>query len=84
VQSSQEVEVVQRVRFGIEEVLDGPARQLVSAYYAPGTRSYGRQSDVLFAGRYFDELPDNEPDAFTAGDLAAASLLDVRFGPNAA
>ena len=71
------------VRSGIEAVLDESAYWLVSAYYAAEPRSYGAARDVLFAGRYFDELPGNDPDAFTSGDLAAASLLDVRFGPHA-
>jgi len=70
------------IRANIEKVLDRDADRLVSAYYNPEAQVYGAAKNVLFAGRYFDELPGNDERAFTVGDLAAASLLDVRFGPH--
>lgn len=82
-ESSVEAQAAESVRVGIREVLDDSAYRLVGAYYAAEPVPYGATKDVLFAGRYFDELPGNEPGAFSAGDLAAASLLDVRFGPHA-
>lgn len=75
-------EHVARVRAGIAKVVSIDAEPLVDAYYNPVPTSYARAHNVLFAGRYFDELPGNDPEKFTVGDLAAASLLDVRFGPH--
>lgn len=69
------------VQTAIEQVVQGDAYRLVDAYYNPVPQDYPN-ARVLFAGRYFDELPGNDVDAFTVGDLAAASLLDVRFGPH--
>jgi hypothetical protein len=79
VPSSQQVRAVQTA---VGQVLDRYAHGLVGAYYNPSAQTYSGTRNVLFAGRYFDELPDNKPGSFTAGDLAAASLLDVRFGPH--
>lgn len=75
---------VANVRAAIERVVeDDDAYRLVDAYYNPAPQTYPGAKGVLFAGRFFDELPCNDPRAFTVGDLAAASLLDVRFGPHA-
>ena len=73
---------VAAVRAAIEQVIVGDACRLVDAYYNPTPQGYPGAKSVLFAGRYFDELPSNDTEAFTIGDLAAASLLDVRFGPH--
>lgn len=73
---------IAKVATAIEKVVDGDAYWLIDAYYNPTTQDYPEAKGVLFAGRYFDELPGNEVEAFTVGDLAAASLLDVRFGPH--
>jgi len=70
------------VRAAIDEIVSGDAYRLVGAYYNPTPRDYGNVRRVLFVGRYFDELPGNDMRTFTVGDLAAASLLDVRFGPH--
>lgn len=58
----------------ITEVVEAPADQLLIAFFDPSGP---------FAGRTFDDLPDNPRDEFSASDLLAASLLDVRFGPRA-
>lgn len=58
----------------IVEVVRAPADQLLVAYF---------DQDGSFAGSTFDDLPDNPSDRFCASDLLAASLLDVRFGPQA-
>jgi len=73
---------VGRVQAAIDRILDGDADRYVGAYYNAEARSYPTAKGVLFAGRYFDELQTNNVRAFTVGDLAAASLLDVRFGPH--
>jgi hypothetical protein len=73
---------VAQVRAAIDKAVSGNAYRLVQAYYNPAPRDYGNVRGVLFAGRYFDELPNNDVRKFTVGDLAAASLLDVRFGPH--
>jgi hypothetical protein len=52
----------------------GPATKLVAAFFDPARP---------FAGATFDTLPDNPPNTFTASDLVAVSLLDVRFEPRA-
>ena len=75
-------QTVERVQAAIAKVLDWDAHRLVGAYYCPEARTYATADRVLFAGRYFDELPSNDARAFTVGDLAAASLLNVRFGPH--
>jgi hypothetical protein len=75
-------EDIAKVQAAVEQVVDGDAYGLVAAYYNPAPRAYSGVSDVLFAGRHFDELPGNDVQSFTVGDLAAASLLDVRFGPH--
>lgn len=77
--SPQQIAAVQAA---IEQVLSSHAYRLVDAYYNPFPKDYPGAKDVMFAGRYFDELPVNEPRVFTVGDLAAVSLLDVRFGPH--
>ena len=71
----------QRVRQSIAAIVRSPhAPALVDAYFDP-TRG--------FAGGLFDGLDpggllaDNPSDRFTVDDIAAASLLDVRFGPTA-
>lgn len=51
-----------------------PADRLVAAFFDAGGP---------LAGRTFDDLPDNPRDEFSASDLLAASLLDVRFEPQA-
>jgi hypothetical protein len=48
--------------------------ELVGAYYDPNRP---------FAGELFDEYGNNPRNQFTADDIVAASLLDVRFGPRA-
>lgn len=58
----------------IIEVVEAPADQLIVSFFEPGGP---------FAGSTFDDLPDNPRDEFSAGDLLAASLLDVRFEPRA-
>lgn len=65
---------VNAVRASIHAVIDGEGSALVAKYYA---------EDGPFAARLFDELPNNAPFEFTADDLVASSLLDVRFGPAA-
>ena len=71
---------VGRVQAAIDRILDGDADRYVGAYYNAEARSYPTAKGVLSPGRYFDELQTNNVRAFTVGDLAAASLLDVRFG----
>lgn len=58
----------------IIDVVEAPADQLVVSFFKPGGP---------FAGCTFDDLPDNPRNEFSAGDLLAASLLDVRFEPRA-
>jgi Family of unknown function (DUF6308) len=58
----------------IIEVVEAPADQLLVAFYTTGGP---------FAGSTFDDLPDNPRNEFSASDLLAASLLDVRFEPRA-
>lgn len=74
---------VDDVGAAIDRIVGGNAYELVGAYYDPSPRNYSGMRNVLFAGRLFDELPGNDPKVFTDGDLVAASLLDVRFGPHA-
>jgi hypothetical protein len=62
------------VQAAIREVVTEGGSDLVKAYY---------DDRGPFAGRLFDELPNNQPSRFTPEDLVAASLLDVRFGPRA-
>jgi hypothetical protein len=71
-----------QVRAAISQVVQADADRLVDAYYNPIPQDYPGAARVLFASRYFDELPGNHAREFTVGDLAAASLLDVRFGPH--
>lgn len=75
-------EEIAKVQAAIVQVVAGDAYRLVDAYYNPAPRDYPGVSGILFAGRHFDELPGNNVKSFTVGDLAAASLLDVRFGPH--
>lgn len=49
--------------------------RLVAAYFAGG--------DSPFAGPTFDTLDPGPPHGFTVADIAAVSLLDVRFSPPA-
>ena len=65
---------VGRVRRAIENVVNSKGAELISAYY---------DESGPFAGRLFDELPNNDRGRFTADDLVAASMLDVRFDPRA-
>jgi hypothetical protein len=58
----------------IESVIEPAAGQLLEAFFDPAGP---------FAGTTFDDLPDNPPGRFTAGDLVAATLLDMRFAPRA-
>lgn len=58
----------------IAEVVAKPADKLLVAYFNPEGR---------FAGTTFDDLPGNPRDEFSPSDLVAASLLDVRFKPQA-
>jgi hypothetical protein len=58
----------------IIEVVEAPADQLLVAFF---------NNSGPFAGSTFDDLPDNPRNEFSAGDLLAASLLDVRFEPRA-
>lgn len=58
----------------IAEVVAVPSDQLLVAFFDP---------KGPFAGSTFDELRDNPRNEFSAGDLLAASLLDVRFEPRA-
>lgn len=67
-------ERVDQVRRAIENVIAGKGLELVADYY---------DEDGPFAGRLFDGLANNNPLEFTAEDLVAASLLDVRFDPRA-
>lgn len=61
------------IRSAILDVVEQRGAELVNRYY----------SDEPFAGSLFDGLGDNPPDRFTTDDLLAASLLDVRFKPEA-
>jgi hypothetical protein len=63
-----------QVRHAIQDVIDAQGAALVAHYY---------DEEGPFAGRLFDELPNNDPARFTPEDLVAASLLDVRFDPRA-
>ncbi|MBD8871151.1 DUF6308 family protein [Nocardioides donggukensis] len=65
----------------IDQLVGSPhAQPLVDAYFEP---------ERGFAGSVFDGLDeygllaDNPPGRFTGDDIAASSLLDVRFGPKA-
>lgn len=58
----------------ILEVVKVPADQLLTSFFDPAGP---------FAGSTFDDLPENPRDEFCPSDLLAASLLDVRFGPQA-
>lgn len=55
-------------------VVKPPADQLLVSFFDP---------NEPFAGSTFDDLRDNPRDEFCPSDLLAASLLDVRFGPQA-
>ena len=69
------------VRRSIVEIVRGPfARGFVGAYFDPSRGFAGAMFDGLEPG---SPLTDNPSGAFTADDIAAASLLDVRFGPTA-
>ncbi|OZB88551.1 MAG: hypothetical protein B7X41_07570, partial [Microbacterium sp. 14-71-5] len=61
------------IRSAILDVVEQRGAELVNHYYR----------DKPFAGSLFDDLGDNPPDRFTTDDLLAASLLDVRFKPEA-
>jgi hypothetical protein len=70
-----------QVHQSIADLVGRPqAHGLVAAYFDP---------DRGFAGAMFDGLEpngllaDNPADRFTVDDIAATSLLDVRFGPTA-
>lgn len=65
---------VEPVRDAIWSVVAKKGAELVKDYYA---------ETGPFAGRLFDELPNNTPNEFTPEDLVAASMLDVRFNPKA-
>lgn len=69
----QEAGTTGEVRRAIREIVEEPGAALVARYYA----------DERFAGVLFDEFGENPTDRFTADDLIAVSLLDVRFGPEA-
>ena len=58
----------------LEAVIEPPSDRLLSAFF---------DSAGPFAGTTFDDLPDNPRDRFTASDLVAATLLDMRFSPRA-
>lgn len=58
----------------IRRILGDHSAALVDAFY---------NSDHRFAGATFDTLEPVEPDAFTASDVLATSLLDVPFLPRA-
>jgi len=58
----------------ITDVVAAPADQLLVAFF---------DARGPFAGSTFDDLPDNPRNDFSASDLLAASLLDVRFEPRA-
>lgn len=60
---------VAKLQAAIEQVVSGDAYRLVDAYYNPAPRAYPGAKGVLFAGRDFDELPGNDLDTFTVGDL---------------
>jgi hypothetical protein len=60
------------LRSRITEVVQAPADQLLVSFFDP---------DRPFAGSTFDDLPNNPRNEFSASDLLAASLLDVRFEP---
>ncbi|MBL0888788.1 DUF6308 family protein [Myceligenerans indicum] len=62
-----------RTRKAVESIIAERGAELVAAYY----------SKPWFTGRLFDDLGDNDPVSFTPDDVVAASLLDVRFGPQA-
>lgn len=70
-----------RVRESVTEIVGGHfAQGLVAAYFDPVHGFAG----ALFDGLDSDKLlADNPRDRFTTDDIAAASLLDVRFGPTA-
>ena len=65
---------VEPVRDAIWRVVAENGAELVKDYYS---------ETGPFAGRLFDELPNNIPNEFTPEDLVAASMLDVRFNPKA-
>jgi hypothetical protein len=69
------------VRQSIDEIVQGPyAHGLVGAYFDP-SRGFAR---ATFDGLDSDSLlTENPHDHFTVDDIAATSLLDVRFGPTA-
>jgi hypothetical protein len=70
-----------RVRQSIDEIVNGPhAHGLVAAYFDPRRGFAGALFDGLDSGGL---LANNPIDCFTVDDIAAASLLDVRFGPTA-
>lgn len=71
--NSAHTEAAMLVRARIREVIASRGGELVAAYYR----------DPAFAGDLFDGFGLNDPDRFTADDIVAASLLDVRFGPAA-
>jgi hypothetical protein len=62
------------LRWRIIEVAKAPAGRLLVSFFDP---------DGPFAGSTFDDLPNNPRNEFSASDLLAASLLDVRFEPRA-
>lgn len=62
---------------GLDRLLGMPrVRELVAAYFDPAPAN-------RFAGEDFDCLGDNPPDRLVADDLLAATLLDIRFPPDA-
>jgi len=71
--ASQATPATSAIRDSIVRVVEDRGAGLVAHYY----------SDPQFAGALFDDFGENPTDRFTADDLMAVSLLDVRFGPEA-
>lgn len=71
--TKREAAGTQEIRNSIAAIVDDHGAELVAHYYA----------GPEFAGSLFDNFGENPTHRLVSDDLLAASLLDVRFGPEA-
>ena len=71
--TKREAAGTEEIRHRIVTIVKDHGAELIAHYYA----------DPVFAGSLFDNFGENPSHRFVSDDLLAASLLDVRFGPQA-